>query len=90
MLQNDTVCVDEFPTELVKVTETVPMALLSPVIVNGVDKWNAAPLESPVALENHCGAIESRRTVNEVVPFSTASLAAPNAKVTLIRSRVVE
>jgi len=87
---NEIVVEVEVPTEFVKVTVTVPSALVSPLKVNGTFRWKLLPTCTPLVLENQTAAMLCSKTGGGFPPFRVVPFAAWKVNVALMRSRVVE
>jgi hypothetical protein len=82
----------DVPIEFVSVTETVPIAVVSPEYVNGMVSENIPPFATPqfaAVSENHAIAAAVSETVNWL-PFNCVPEAAVNVRLALVRSRGVE
>ena len=77
------------PIELVSITETEPIALVSPENGNGIVSRKEPPAARPSVLENHCVAV-SLSGMSKLVPVSCAPVAAAKVTSALVRSRGVE
>src|SRR5207248_11441672 len=84
-------CATDVPTEFASVTFTAPIALVSPVNVNGMVSEKAPPFARPGALpwSNHCAPAGASETVN-CVPFNCAPPDAVKVTLAVVRSRGVE
>ncbi len=78
----------DWPTEFVSTTDTVPIALVSPLNVNGSVSEKAPPLAIPLGLANHAAASVPNWAVQlGVQPLICAPDAAVSTNIPLIRSR---